>query len=81
MNEYVCVAALALVWVLCALVAAAIHRLKGRSARLTFLIGLLAGPLALVAALMTSRLKQCPSCAETVQHGAKVCRYCGYQFE
>ena len=81
MDEYVCFAGVAFLWVLCALGAAAIHRLKGRSAGFTFLLGLLLGPLALVAAALTSRLKKCPSCAETIKHGAKVCRYCRHQFE
>lgn len=26
-------------------------------------------------------IKECPSCAESVQSAAKVCRYCGYDFE
>lgn len=27
------------------------------------------------------RVKDCPQCAETVKSAAKVCRYCGHNFE
>ncbi len=78
--EFVCVASVAIVWFASAFGAAAIARRKGEKTTFAFMIGLLLGPLALIAAALAPRAKKCPACAESVKRDAKICRYCGHEF-
>lgn len=78
------------VWAICGIISAIIASNKGRSGTGWFFIGVLFGPLGIVAALVVSAdhqaVKQqkltegthrkCPMCAELVLAEAKICKYC-----
>jgi hypothetical protein len=81
-------------WLICGGVAAMIANSKGGSGGMGFLIGLLLGPIGIIAALFmgseagkvdaqvtSGEMKKCPRCAEAVLPDAMVCRYCGNEFE
>jgi len=79
-----------IVWAICGIISAIIASNKGRSGAGWFFIGVLFGPLGIVAALVVSAdhkaVKQqkvtegthrkCPMCAELVLAEAKICKYC-----
>lgn len=77
-------------WIVCGIISAMIASNKGRSTAGWFFVGLLFGPLGIVAALVVSADHQalkdkkvsigshrkCPMCAEMVLAEAKICKYC-----
>lgn len=81
------------VYFLFSLFVAAYANLIKRSGFAWFFISLIFSPLlAFVALIVLGRptlpgllaglnLKKCPQCAEKVKKGAKVCRFCGHEFE
>jgi hypothetical protein len=80
-----------LIWIASGLICGAIASRKGRSSGGWFALGLLFGPLALLAiavaspneaaleraGLQSRTLRRCPQCAEVIQSKATVCRHCG----
>ena len=94
MFDCICIG-IGITWLLCALAAGYIYSQKGRSYAAAFLLGVLLGPIALILAAITPRdesalerkalrsgkIRKCPACAELVQREAKVCRYCGHEFD
>lgn len=87
--------AIAIVWFLFGLAAAAIAHSRGHSQVLWFFGGILLGPFALLFALVQTKddeelarraialgtSRPCPKCAELVKRAATVCRYCGEALE
>lgn len=66
---------------------------RGGDPLLGFIVGLLFGPLGLIAAfylgdevsreqklIEAGDRKRCPTCSELVRPSAKLCRYCGHDF-
>ena len=94
MGDCICIA-IPITWLLCALAAGYIYSQKGRSYASAFLLGILLGPIALILAAVTAKdeeglerralrsgkMRKCPQCAELVKYGARVCRYCGHEFD
>jgi hypothetical protein len=73
--------AVILVLVLAAAIAKA-ARDKGCSATLWFIAGVLLPGLALIVALFLDEqsVKKCPRCMRPVEPGARICGYCGHDF-
>ncbi|MDX1755867.1 MAG: hypothetical protein R3175_07410 [Marinobacter sp.] len=88
-------AALVVLWIICGGVSAMIANHKGRDAFPWFLIGVIFGPLGILASIVVSStdakkekqaiiqgsMKQCPRCAEAVKSAAVVCKHCGANLE
>ena len=79
-----------LLWMACGLAASLIAASKARSGCGWFVLGILFGPLAILAiavaspdseaavraGLQSRKLRRCPTCAEVVQMSARKCRHC-----
>lgn len=65
---------------LCAIIAAPLAHLRGRSATGWFVGCLLLGPIGVVLLLRLPRLKRCPQCGIGVRRDAPLCFFCGYDF-
>jgi hypothetical protein len=79
MGPWEVIVVMFIIWVLPIIVGNKIGKGKGRTG---WAWGLLLGWLGvvIVALLSPTNQKSCPQCAESVQRGAQVCRYCGYRF-
>ena len=89
-----CLAA-AVVWIVCIAAGMAICQEKGRSTLEGLLLALLLGPIGVLVcavlpkdvnglekrALRSGKMRKCPACAELVKRDAKVCHYCGPEFD
>jgi len=77
------------VWVGLAVLIGYYYKQKGLNSVLGFLLSLFASPFIafIIGALLSpevrvfERLKKCPQCREFVKAGAKICRFCGYEFK
>jgi len=77
------------VWVGLAVLIGYYYKQKGLNSVLGFLLSLFASPLIafIVGALLSpewrvfEKSKRCPQCAEFVKAGAKICRFCNYEFK
>ena len=80
-------------WIVCGVIAAVIVSDKGGNGVIGFLVGVLFGPLGIVAAFFlgdekakeaqmvaAGESRKCPRCAELVKSDALVCRHCGHEF-
>ena len=64
------------IWVICAIIAAAIGGKKGEAGS-GFLIGLVFGPIGVLFALLsTGNRKPCPFCKEQINKKAEICPHC-----
>ena len=74
------------IWIGSAILSSIIVSSKKHSGTIWFILALLFGVLALIAAVglpvkeEEKDFKQCPQCLEDISPGAKVCPYCGYKF-
>ena len=80
-------------WVLMGILAAIIANAKGRSAGGFGCLGVLLGPIGILAAMLAApasavaarerpdRRVACDRCAEMIQPDARVCRFCGQEYE
>lgn len=67
---------IAVIWLVCGIIAAVIGARKG-SGCFGFFLGILLGPLGIIAALVTKgNRKPCPYCKELMHHDAVVCPHC-----
>lgn len=77
------------VWIGLAVLIGYYYKQKGLSSVLGFLVSLFASPfIAFIVGVLLSpesrafgKLKKCPQCAEFVKSGAKICRFCNYEFK
>ena len=76
-------------WLLCGVLAAVVGGAKGRSGCAWFIVGVLAGPLGLLAAVGmpvvvqtentdSGNFRKCPACAESIRREARLCKHCGH---
>lgn len=70
-----------ILWLLFGLVGMLIGTKKGFSLPISFIAGIILGPLSFLMLLARSDKKKCPKCAEMVQTAASVCRFCNYSFD
>jgi len=63
-------------WVACALLGAIVGSAK-QSSGAGFVLGLLFGPLGVIAAFAMDGRRQCPACAARLNQGARKCAACG----
>jgi len=67
---------IALLWIICAVIAAAIGSRKGEAGS-GFLIGLVLGPFGILFALLSSGDRvPCPHCKERIHKKAEICPHC-----
>ncbi|PZU59803.1 MAG: zinc ribbon domain-containing protein [Sphingobium sp.] len=84
----------AVIWIICGVIAGMIATNKGGNGFVAFFVGLLFGPLGIIASIFmkdekkadlnriaAGTSKKCPRCAELVKPDALVCRHCGHEFE
>ena len=77
------------VWIGLAVLIGYYYKQKGLNSVLGFLLSLFASPFIafIIGALFSpeprvfEKLKKCPQCAEFVKAGAKICRFCNYEFK
>jgi hypothetical protein len=67
-------------WAICVILGAYIGINKGYNPALSILVALVLGPLSLLMVFVSSVVKKCPRCAESVKREARHCKYCGHQF-
>lgn len=74
------------IWLLFGIVCAIAANARGRGPVWWFILGILLGPLGLVAVLVMQNLKgtpspdthvKCPDCRELILKDARVCKHCG----
>lgn len=63
-------------WLVCGFVGAIIGSAK-QSGFAGFLLGLILGPLGLLAAFMVDGRAKCPTCAGRLHSGSRLCHHCG----
>jgi len=76
-------------WIGLAVLIGYYYKQKGLNSVLGFLLSLFASPFIafIIGALLSpeprvfEKLKKCPQCAEFVKAGAKICRFCNYEFK
>jgi len=77
------------VWIGLAVLIGYYYKQKGLNSVLGFLLSLFASPFIafIIGALFSpeprvfEKLKKCPQCAEFVKAGARICRFCNYEFK
>ena len=82
-----------ILWIVCGVIAGVIAKEKGGEFMIGLLVGVLFGPLGIVAAFFMGNekakeqtlveagdRKKCLMCAELVQPEALVCKHCGHRF-
>jgi hypothetical protein len=76
------VAFVIVLWIVTAMFCTYLANEKDRSPLAWFILGVLFGPIALLAlGFVPVGSKQCQTCAETIRRQAKVCPHCGTKFE
>lgn len=67
-------------WLLCGLIGTTIGIKKGYHPIISLLGGLILGIFSPLMIFITSKVKKCPQCGESVKKEALVCRFCKYEF-
>ena len=69
-----------ILWLLCGLIGTAIGIKKGYHPIVSLLAGLILGIFSPLMIFISSKVKKCPKCAESVKKEASVCKFCKYEF-